>query len=245
MNKSYVDERLKEKHSDIIYKTEIRGKSAFLYILFEHQSRSDLWMIFRLLCYMINIWKEYLDQNPKAEKLPVIIPVVFYHGITEWRASENFVNIVDNGEIFSAYIPYFTYKLIDIGKYSDEELIGELALKLVLSMFRHIYDGDASVIWRITGDLLIKLRESPSFPGLLEWALRYFYHARTEDKETLKGIIDREINRLNSAGAKKMATSVADQLREEGLTKRNKKDCLKPSEYGNGYRVCQQGNRAD
>jgi len=49
-NRSYVDEKLKERHSDIVYQTKIRGKTAFLYILFEHQSKPDFWMIFRLLC---------------------------------------------------------------------------------------------------------------------------------------------------------------------------------------------------
>ena len=49
-NRSYVDEKLKDKHSDIFYQTKIRGKNAFLYLLFEHQSKPDFWMIFRLLC---------------------------------------------------------------------------------------------------------------------------------------------------------------------------------------------------
>jgi len=216
VNKSYVDERLKEKHSDIVYKTEIRGKTAFLYILFEHQSSSDLWMIFRLLCYMVNIWKEYLDQNMNAEKLPVIIPVVFYHGKAGWTAAESFAGLFEDSGIFSDYIPDFTYKLINLKKYDDEGLIGEPALKLVLRMFRHIYDRDAGSVWKMTGDLLIKLQENPSFPGLLEWALRYFYHARTEDREDLKKIIDREIDRLNSKGAKEMALSVAEQYIREG-----------------------------
>ncbi len=49
-NRSYVDEKLKDRHSDIVYQTKIRGKTAFLYLLFEHQSKPDFWMIFRLLC---------------------------------------------------------------------------------------------------------------------------------------------------------------------------------------------------
>ncbi len=47
-NKSYVDEKLKEKHSDIVYKTKFKGIDTFLYILFEHQSTPDPMMVFRL-----------------------------------------------------------------------------------------------------------------------------------------------------------------------------------------------------
>ncbi|MDM8526178.1 Rpn family recombination-promoting nuclease/putative transposase [Desulfococcaceae bacterium HSG8] len=212
VNKSYVDEQLKEKHSDIVYKTKIRGKAAFLYILFEHQSKSDFRMAFRLLCYMINIWKEYIDQNPEAKKLPPIIPVLFYHGRTGWTAAESFVSLIEDGELFLNYIP----ELVNLGKYDDEELIGDLALKLVLRVFKHIYDEDAGAVWQLAGDLLIKLRENPSFPGLLEWALRYFYHARTEDKEDLEKIIDSEIRKLKDKGAKEMAVSVAEQFKTEG-----------------------------
>ncbi|MEZ4526181.1 MAG: Rpn family recombination-promoting nuclease/putative transposase [Desulfobacterales bacterium] len=57
---SYVDEKLRDKHSDIVYRTKIKGLDAFLYILFEHQSTPDPMMVFRLLCCMVNIWKEWL-----------------------------------------------------------------------------------------------------------------------------------------------------------------------------------------
>ncbi len=119
VNKSYVDEKLKERHSDIVYKTKIRGKAAFLYILFEHQSRPDFQMVFRLLCYMVNIWKEYLDQNPEAKKLPVIIPTVLYHGRTKWTSPLKFSELIENVEEFSLYLPDFTYTLTDLGEYED------------------------------------------------------------------------------------------------------------------------------
>ncbi len=65
-----MDEKLRDKHSDIVYRTKIKGLPAFLYILFEHQSSPDPLMVFRLLCYMVNLWKEYRDQHPKSRKLP-------------------------------------------------------------------------------------------------------------------------------------------------------------------------------
>ncbi|OQY30379.1 MAG: hypothetical protein B6244_00540 [Candidatus Cloacimonetes bacterium 4572_55] len=59
---------MREKHSDIIYKTKIKDDDGFLYILFEHQSRPDPLMSFRLLSYMVNIWNVHLDQIAKDKK---------------------------------------------------------------------------------------------------------------------------------------------------------------------------------
>ncbi|MCP4347103.1 MAG: Rpn family recombination-promoting nuclease/putative transposase [Desulfobacterales bacterium] len=121
VNKSYVDEKLREKHSDIVYRTKLRGMTALLYFLFEHQSSSDQIMSFRTLSYENNIWKEYLDQNPEKKKLPVIIPVVLYNGKTKWTAPLNFKEIIEGGDMFSEYLPDFRYELIDLSRYDDAE----------------------------------------------------------------------------------------------------------------------------
>ena len=38
INKSFVDEELKQHHSDVIYQCKLSGKNAYLYFLFEHKS---------------------------------------------------------------------------------------------------------------------------------------------------------------------------------------------------------------
>lgn len=109
-----------------------------------------------------------------------------------------------------------TYTLTDLSGYEDGSLIGSLALKPVLYMFKHIYDGNFDSAARTVTDMMIVLQNEPDFLTFLEWFLRYLYYARTEDKETLKRIIDREINRLNTKGAKEMAMTVAEQIKKEG-----------------------------
>ncbi len=166
---------------------------------------------------MVNIWKECLDQNPGAKKLPVIIPAVLYHGRKKWTSPLKFSEIVESGENFSLYLPEFTYTLTDLSGYEEESLTGSIVLKAVLYMFRHIYDRDFDIAARTVTDMMIMLRNEPDFLTFLEWFLRYLYHARTGNKETLKKIIDREINRLNMKGAEEMAMTVAEQIRNEGM----------------------------
>ena len=76
---SYVDEALKERQSDLLFRANIAGTVSRFYLLFEHQSDPDVRMPFRLLRYMIRIW-EQTERADAETRLPAIIPVVLSHG---------------------------------------------------------------------------------------------------------------------------------------------------------------------
>jgi predicted transposase/invertase (TIGR01784 family) len=219
-NKSYVDEKLRDKHSDIIYKTRIKNTTAFLYILFEHQSTPDPVMIFRILCYMVNIWKEYEDQNPGADSLPLIFPAVLYHGKAKWNSPRTMTDLIKADDVFSEYLPDFTYKLYDLGDYQDEMLIlGEhMALSVVLYLFKHIFDKDFQHIFGQAVNMLTKIGDRKIYLEFFEWLLRYTYHARNEDEKTVRGYIDSEVEKLNDEKVRRLAMSVAEQIRQRALT---------------------------
>ncbi len=41
---SFLDEHLKNSESDLLYRIQWEDKSAFVYLLFEHQRREDPWL---------------------------------------------------------------------------------------------------------------------------------------------------------------------------------------------------------
>lgn len=104
---SFVDETLRESESDLLYTVQMKGagEKAFLYLLFEHQSRPDPWMRFRLLKYMCRIWDELFKQNPEQSELPPILPVVYYQGEREWRYSTEFADLFPAGERDHSFCP--------------------------------------------------------------------------------------------------------------------------------------------
>ena len=53
------DEELDEQRMDLVYSVRAGGRSVLLYVLCEHQSKVDPWMVFRLLCYLVAIWKAF------------------------------------------------------------------------------------------------------------------------------------------------------------------------------------------
>ncbi|NLC68195.1 MAG: Rpn family recombination-promoting nuclease/putative transposase [Clostridiaceae bacterium] len=68
INKSFILPDFKDKEADVIYKVRIDGKEVFFYILLELQSTVDYQMPYRLLQYMLEIWRTILKDTEKARK---------------------------------------------------------------------------------------------------------------------------------------------------------------------------------
>ena len=129
VNKSFVLHDFKEIESDVVYKVKIKDQDVIFYILMELQSTVDFQMPYRLLRYMTEIWRYLLrkvDENEKKRKdyrLPVIVPIVLYNGKYHWTAKMNFKEYLSGYEIFEEYALDFKYILIDVNRYSKEDLI--------------------------------------------------------------------------------------------------------------------------
>ncbi|MGV9638420.1 Rpn family recombination-promoting nuclease/putative transposase [Nocardia rhamnosiphila] len=76
---SFVHSDLRNRFSDLLFRTRLDGHPAYVYLLMEHQSSSDRFMAFRMLEYMVAIWRQYLIDNEKAKTLPAIIPLVVHN----------------------------------------------------------------------------------------------------------------------------------------------------------------------
>jgi predicted transposase/invertase (TIGR01784 family) len=84
---SYVDEQLKLSQSDVLYRTRYRDKEAFVYVLFEHKSSADRWVVLQLIRYLVKIWERQREQHPEQETLSVVLPMIVYHGEHAWTAA--------------------------------------------------------------------------------------------------------------------------------------------------------------
>ncbi|WP_040698331.1 Rpn family recombination-promoting nuclease/putative transposase [Nocardia vinacea] len=94
---TFVSDELRSRQSDLLFRTRLDGHDAFVYILLEHQSRSDNLMPFRMLEYIVSIWNHYLRAQPDARSLPPIIPVVVHVGPTgcRWTAPMDVAELID------------------------------------------------------------------------------------------------------------------------------------------------------
>jgi predicted transposase/invertase (TIGR01784 family) len=211
---SYVDLALQKHFTDLLYKIQLKeGDIAYIYLLFEHKSYPDKDVAFQLLRYMVRIWEQKKD---KANKLPPILPLVFYHGPTKWTIGLEFVTQFKGPDELRPYWPNFRYELIDLSTYRDEEIRGGVWLQVYLLIAKHI--ADPGLGKRLPAILLLvrELVQQKSGLEMLYTLLRYVSQSnRDVSSDDLQKAV---LTALPAEGEVLMAT-LAEKWMEEGRTK--------------------------
>jgi len=138
VDKSFILPDFKNREADLVYKVNIDGSNIYFYLL-ELQSSVDFQMPYRLLLYMVEIWRTVLKDIDKREaakkdfRLPVIVPCVLYNGKDTWTAKRSFKETLLKYEDFGDLVVNFQYILFDVRRYKDKDLL-ELA-NLIASVF--------------------------------------------------------------------------------------------------------------
>ena len=55
---SFIDERLSLYQSDMLIRARIRSSPVMIYVLVDHKSYPDGWVVPQLLVYMVRIWEK-------------------------------------------------------------------------------------------------------------------------------------------------------------------------------------------
>ncbi len=146
---TFVDEELSEHFSDLLCQVGIKGgKVVFVYILVEHKSSPAPWVALQLLRYMLKIWA--LVPLRRGTYLPVIFPLVFYHGKRRWNVARHFNALFDQQvlERVKGYVPDFEYFLCDLSLHSATTIQGDNSLRAALLTLRSVFD-DESIEWLV------------------------------------------------------------------------------------------------
>src|SRR5687768_3418 len=80
---TFIDDYRNETIADMLFKTLIDDYIAYLYLIVDHQSTPKETMPFICFRYIYNIIADVM-QNSKDKKIPLIIPLVVYHGKRPW-----------------------------------------------------------------------------------------------------------------------------------------------------------------
>lgn len=133
---SFVDSAFRRSESDLLFSAPAGENECLVYLLFEHQTREEPLLALRLLRYMVRIWEAWLKPRPKALRLPVITPVVLAQNAQKWKLSPRFASLielpVEGSEEFAAFIPDFTFRLIELAGMSFDAIRGTPAGIMIL-----------------------------------------------------------------------------------------------------------------
>ncbi len=103
---SFIDEEMRHRHADLLFKAPLDGESAYVYFLFEHQSQPDPLMPFRILTYLQRIWDRAVQHEPERRSLPIIVPLVVHHGRQGWTAPRTLHALIEGLERFPKLAPF-------------------------------------------------------------------------------------------------------------------------------------------
>ena len=149
---TWVDEQLREHFADLLYRLEwsrpaepARGRQPYLLILIEHKSQPDREVAEQILRYMVQCWASHLKGGKLP--LPVVIPVVLYHGANAWRVSLQFADLFgDLPEEIRPFVPHFQYQLLDFSADSKTLVEGQPYVRVALSLLKLVFHPDLEVV---------------------------------------------------------------------------------------------------
>lgn len=244
IDKEFVLQDYRKKEADIVYKMKLKNciteeeNEVIFYILLELQSSVDRMMPYRLLMYMVQIWKQelsnvkYDEAQDKDYKLPSIVPIVLYNGSKEWDAVMEFKNLLNEPGRFGDYLVNFRYILVDTDSYSEESLLKvSNTISYIIMMDQSIVAKDKDVmIRRLNG--IVKIKDKlpvEKLELLIEW-LKEVLSTKFPEEEAKKIIeslkegkdmtynIERLFENVEQMGELKKALETARMGLSEGLS---------------------------
>ena len=120
IEKSFISEELVRREADLVFKVNLKERSAYLYILMEFQSTPDKAIPVRMLNY-ITMFYDFLMRKNKAGMLPPVLPLLIYNGRRNWNVPLRLEEMIAP-YLPDRYIPHFEYYPIIEKDYSDETL---------------------------------------------------------------------------------------------------------------------------
>ena len=213
------------------------NREGYLYLLFEHKSYQDKGISLQLLKYMVEIWEAKRNKE-KAKELPIIIPLVIFHGQQKWKQPSSLAKML-NGydelpEAVKVYVPNFEYLLYDLSIFSDEDIKGSAQTRIMVTLLRDILTKTGDPLRQSIYNALYylnDLEDKQTGVGYLETMMRYIFSVAQDLTET---DVQQMIQQLeyNHMKGSELAMTLAEMWRDEGMQKGMQKGLEKGIDKG-------------
>ena len=221
---SFVDESLRERMADLLFRLRASGREAFAYLLFEHQSEPDALMVFRMLRYMVRIWERWLAENPEARTLPVILPLVLSHGPQGWTAASTLGELYDADPEALAdlarWLPGYELPVDDLLAQTDAALRDRAADalgRLVVLSLKHSRTGeDLAALVVSWHELVREVVDAPSGVEAFRLVLNYVLQVRDVDEEEFGRLLELKAGPKTKEAFVTTAERLIEKGRQEG-----------------------------
>src|SRR5699024_4381873 len=210
LNDSFIEEKLLDSRSDLLYEAIINGEKAYVYFLFEHKSYPTKDIALQLLGYMLEIWKRELDKK-KTDVLPLIMPLVIYHGKSRWTEPKLLRDWIISYDKLSGnmtkYVPDFEFILYDFSYANELDVKGEPKLRAYLQLMQHIFLKD----WAKLIQVIVKIETLLLSRGYAKYFNTIILYILRSQKNVPVDAIQRE---LTEEGRKRFMTTAEELIRK-------------------------------
>ncbi|WNG29976.1 transposase [Cystobacter fuscus] len=223
---SVVDPELRETESDLLFTARLRtGRSLLLYVLLEHQSTVNRWMALRMLRYVVRQVERWRQEHPEHSLLPVILPLVMYHGPEgAWSAPRRVEDLFElPGESeeerahWRAWVPRFEYLLDDLTAEREEALRarpGPPLVRLAWLVLRHGRTGELARRLPEWVGLFAQVQAAPEGAEHLLVVIRYLLWTGDQAVHDATGQVLHSV--LDEQRAEELMRSYGEELIEQG-----------------------------
>ena len=210
LSSSFIEDSLRPYISDVLYSMKTKQGKGYIYALVEHQSSADPHMAFRMMRYSIAAMQQHLDE--KNKKLPLVIPILFYHGReTPYPYSINWLDGFDNPTLAKSLYSQ-DFPLVDITVIADDEIMQHQRVALLELVQKHIRTRDVQEIIEHLATLLLKgYTTDKQVRSLMEYILQV---GETGNFKTLITTLATQVPEHEET-----LMTIAEQLRQEGESK--------------------------
>lgn len=216
---SFINDKLKQQISDILFATKFNNEDGYVYLLIEHTSRVDKLLPLRLIKYMTAIIEQHFKKT-ETTKLPIIVPLILYTGQKPYPYSMDLFDLYGVNKDLARKIMGRPTQLIDLSKASDEELKKYFWFGAAALIAKHIKDPDILPTLKVAIEQFRKIENLGEKQYIEEYiyvTLSYIVEAaEIKDKEAFIETIRKGLTEINEEKIMTLAEQWKQEGRQEG-----------------------------
>jgi predicted transposase/invertase (TIGR01784 family) len=212
---SYVEDNLKQKFSDLVFSIKTKNNDkAFVYALVEAEVSPKYWTVFKLWKYMFLL----LERHKKKEKskLPIVIPIVLYHGKTPFNVPRNLWELFSEPSLAKDFMGG-DYQLVDLYAMADDEIKKKAHLGMLEYFMKHVHARDMLHLWE---EFLENFQSSivlDKEKGYI-YIRTFLWYSDSKLPEDQQDLLEKIITKhLPTEDKENIMRTIAQKYREEGV----------------------------
>jgi hypothetical protein len=235
----FVQRDYRHLESDVVLRAPLRvgrrGRPRWItiYILIEHQSEPDRFMVFRVLEYVLQIYKRQMRDwqqehgSLDAFRFQPVLPVVLYSGTRAWDRLAGFAELLEADEDLAGLTPEFLPLFLNVSQASAATLETQggafgLLLRLVQQrrLRRSVFEATLRQVVRALEEQLAE-GDRARWLELLSYLAALIYHEREEpEREPMRRLVEDAVQEdRHRREVFDMGKTIAEALKEEGAAR--------------------------